>query len=105
MTTQTPPNRERHHVTGNRHGHRREPAKHRRGYLAALTVPHDLDGGTPQHANVINGLHAVAGAIDRLTEVIQQSIEAQDRQTTRIEHAIDRIAGIATVDIGFDDEI
>ncbi len=41
--------------------------------MAALTVPHDLDAETPQHANVIDGLHAVVG--------------------------------IATIGIGFDDEI
>lgn len=51
-----------------------------------------------RHANVINDLHAVAGAIDRLTEVIEQSIEVQDRQTARIGRAIDRTGGV-----GFDE--
>lgn len=49
-----------------------------------------------RHANVIDGLHA--GAIDRLTEVIEQSIEVQDRQTARIGRTIDRTGGV-----GFDE--
>jgi hypothetical protein len=72
--------------------------------MAALTVPHKLDAETPQYANVIDGLHAIAGAIDRLTEVIWRPVEAQDRQADRIERAIDRTAGIGPIDIGFDDE-
>lgn len=52
--------------------------------MAALTVPHHQDAGTPQYANVIDGLHAAADAINRLTEVIWHSIEAQSRPTDQI---------------------